>query len=247
MVGEALVLANEHVTVPGKDGRPTKMSECWQDMHAYWRVTEWIVRHIQHSSQPELAASRALLERLWRRDLFVCSGEILLDISQGEVAPKAPQIVQQLHKLKRSVPPAETLEEAEQEVVAMQVLGDQDIFVTVIKLGYGMKGKNPVSDGTTFFLPQKDISGGVLEHGQIYQDSISRLIPKEYEEVYVRVFARHKSQKAALNRLFNRWGALMARSPRATNELAPHRNVGASASTNASPLPSPAKSTHARD
>jgi len=54
MVGEALVLANEHFTVPGKDGKATKMSECWQDMHAYWRVTEWVVRFIQHSSQVRL-------------------------------------------------------------------------------------------------------------------------------------------------------------------------------------------------
>jgi len=233
MVGEALVLANDYVTVPGKDGKATKMSECWQDMHAYWRITEWIVKFIQHSSQPELAPSRDLLNRLWKRDLFVCSGEILLDLQGGETAPKSAQIVQQLHKLKRSIPPAETIEEAEAEVHAMKVIGEDDIFVTVIKLGYGMKGKNPVSDGTTFFLPSKDpgTAGTVLEMGQVYQDSISRLIPREYEEVYVRVFARYKLQKAALTRLFNRWGNQMARSPRATNELAPHRNMGSSSTS----------------
>jgi len=242
MVGEALVLANDYFTVPGKGGKATKMSECWQDMHAYWRFTEWVVKAIQHSSQPELAPSRDLLNRLWKRDLFVCSGEILLDLQGGETAPKSVQIVKQLHKLKRSVPPAETLEEAEREVHAMKIIEDNDIFVTVIKLGYGMKGKNPVSDGTTFFLPSKEPgqAGTVLEMGQVYQDSISRLIPREYEEVYVRVFARHKTQKAALTRLFNRWGNQMARSPRATNELAPHRNTGTSTSPSASNTPTKA-------
>ena len=161
----------------------------------------------------------------------------------GECAPKSAQIVQQLHKLKKAAPPAVTLQAAEAELQAMQAIGDDDIFVTVIKLGYGMKGKNPVSDGTTFFLPSKEpgSAGAVLEMGQVYQDSISRLIPREYEEVYVRVFARYKAQKAALTRLFSRWGEQMARSPRATNELAPHRNTGTSPSASASASNSPAK------
>ena len=223
MVGEALVLANDHFTVPGKDGKPTKMSDCHKDMHAYWRITEWIVRYIQHSTIPELAPSRAILERLWKRDLFVCSGEILLDMEQDGIRSlKPPAIVSQLQKLKKAIPPCDTLEEAEAEIATMKVIGDDDIFCTMFKLGYGMKGKNPVSDGTTFFLPAKDGSGAV-EVGHVGQDSISRLIPKEYEEIYVRVFARHKSQTPALKRLFTRWCATMNKTPLTTSQLSPHK------------------------
>ena len=233
MVAEALILANDHFTVPGQGGRPTKMSECHLDMHAYWRITEWIVRHIQHSTMPELAASRDLLERLWKRDLFVCVGEILVDKDHLEatgVVLKSSEIVKQLHKLKRSIPPAETLAEAEAEVNAMKEIGDDDVFVTVIKLGYGMKGKNPVSDGTTFFLPSKDGSGKV-EIGQVLQESISRLIPKEYEEIYVRVFARYSNQKAPLKRLFERWGAQLRTNSPSTSSLSPHKGTDSSTST----------------
>ncbi len=203
MVGEALYLANDHFTVPGKDGKPTKMSECHKDMHAYWRITEWIVKYIQHSTIPELKPSRDILDRLWKRDLFTCAGEILLDMEQALPgnALKPNEIVNQLNKLKKTIPSCDSIAEAEAEIEAMKVLGDDDIFATSFKLGYGMKGKNPVSDGTTFFLPSKDGSGKI-EVGSVAQDSISRMIPKEYEEMYVRVFARHKSQIPTLKRLF---------------------------------------------
>jgi deoxynucleoside triphosphate triphosphohydrolase SAMHD1 len=225
MVGEALILANDHFTVPGKDGVPTKMSDSYRDMHAYWRITEWIVKYIQHSTIPELEPSRDLLNRLWKRDLFVCAGEILLDMEQTDIASlKAPAIVAQLQKLKKAIPSCNSLEEAEAEVKAMKVLGDNDIFVTMFKLGYGMKGKNPVSDCTTFFIPSKDGSGAV-EVGHVGQDSVSRLIPKEYEEKYVRVFARHKSQVPALKRLFSRWCSHKNRTSLATSQISPMKGA----------------------
>ncbi len=241
MVAEALILANDYFTVPGDGGRPTKMSECAKDMHAYWRITEWIVRHIQHSTIPELAPSRALLERLWTRDLFVCAGEILVDKaqleSQGKSASlKSVEIVKQLHELRinecaeitesQSNAGAELWTDA--ELNALKTIGENDIFVTVIKLGYGMKGKNPVSDGTTFFLPSKDGSGKV-EIGQVLQDSISRLIPKEYEEMYVRVFARHRHQKTVLKKIFDKWGEQLCcasvSSSASTSQLSPHKGT----------------------
>lgn len=58
------------------------MSECPQDMHAYWRLGEYLLRSIQHSTNPELAGGRAILHRLFSRDLFACAGEILLSAEQ---------------------------------------------------------------------------------------------------------------------------------------------------------------------
>ena len=49
MVTEVLKLADPFILIPGKDGRPTKMSECPFDMHAYWRLGEYILKQIENS------------------------------------------------------------------------------------------------------------------------------------------------------------------------------------------------------
>lgn len=56
MLAEALVLANPHIHVPGRDdeGRMVarRMSECPRDYHAYWRLGEYLVRNIENSMLP---------------------------------------------------------------------------------------------------------------------------------------------------------------------------------------------------
>ena len=47
---------------------------------------------------------------------------------------------------------------------------------------------------------QEDVTIGVVS-----QETLSRLLPTEYEEKYVRVFARHKAQKGAIAAIFKRW------------------------------------------
>jgi hypothetical protein len=65
MIVEALRSADDHILIPG---RPTedelkvqkyengiamrKMSECAKDFHAYWRLTEYVLRMIEHSVDP---------------------------------------------------------------------------------------------------------------------------------------------------------------------------------------------------
>ena len=41
--------------------------------------------------------------------------------------------------------------------------------------------------------------------GVVAQETLSRLLPTEYEEKFVRVFARHKSQKDAIAIIFKKW------------------------------------------
>ena len=141
MIGEALVLANDFIKMPGKDGKPTRMSECWLDMHAYWRFTEFIVRMIQHSTQPELASSRQLIERVFARDLFVCVGEFLLKTADNKKYSNH-SVLTALRKINR-----------EQAQHSEPLVGDDDIFVSIVKMGWGTN-KNPI-DQVAFYLPVK--------------------------------------------------------------------------------------------
>lgn len=52
MLSEVLILADPFVTIPGKGGVPRRMSECATDLHAYWRLTDYIVKLIENSSDP---------------------------------------------------------------------------------------------------------------------------------------------------------------------------------------------------
>lgn len=36
-------------------------------------------------------------------------------------------------------------------------------------------------------------------------DAISRIIPREFEEVYIRVFTRHKAQQSYVQQIFTEW------------------------------------------
>ena len=242
MIGEALVLANDYIKMPGKNGKPTRMSECWLDMHAYWRYTEFIVRMIQHSTQPELAASRKLIERVFARDLFVCVGEFLLKTTDNKKYSN-DSVQAALRKIN-----------GERDQQSSPPIGDDDIFVSIVKMGWGTN-KNPIEQ-VAFYLPVKRESAGTngmsptssqsslpdlsvdgidksrvslgashrssnsgssskvsnadgpgeeVTIGVVTQETLSRLLPTEYEEKYVRVFARHKAQKEAIATIFKRW------------------------------------------
>ena len=286
MIAEALVLANDYITVPGKDNKPTRMSECWRDMHAYWRFTEYIVRQIQHSTQPELAPARHLIERVFNRDLFVCVGEFLLKTRDNRKYTNNI-VLQALRDIKN-----ETGEGKGTDAVA-----DDDIFVSLVKMGWGTN-KNPIEQ-VAFYLPSKgsgsgrgsssgaenkdidggngsstgytslpgsqlsfsdlnpdgidarhvslggfddlgddqsnsqpgyDYSNGCKEEdvtiGVVTQETLSRLLPTEYEEKYVRVFARHKAQKGIIAAIFKTWIQREMGKDAAQPPLSPIRNNG---------------------
>jgi hypothetical protein len=208
MIAEAFVLADPHFTVPGEKGAARRMSECTKDMHAYWRLSEYVLRSIQHSFSPELAPAQAVIERLFRRDLFACAGEVLLSAEQSKVLAKggAEGVKEQLWALREEwiARPG-----AEESSGALKEVGKNDIFCAVVKIGYGKGGLNPVSELTSFYLPVKtpdgETSRGSVDIGVVPQESVSRLVPREYEETFIRVFTRSRAHKAAVADLFQSW------------------------------------------
>lgn len=49
MLVEVLKLSDDYIFIPGKDNVMRKMSECPNDYHAYWRLTEYILKMIENS------------------------------------------------------------------------------------------------------------------------------------------------------------------------------------------------------
>ena len=209
MIVEALVDADPYIFIPGKDGVLKRMSETPTDFHAYWKYSEYIIKQIEHSYDPNLQASRNMISRIRKRDLFTLVGEILLSPSQKDhLVGGADAVIQQIIELKNK------------NVDISSKVDDKDIFCTVTKLGYGSGGHDPVTKSTTFYKPVKDSddfdnndnddviqtsADGKVIIGILPPDSVSRLIPKEFEEIIVRVFARRSDQCKSIKILFDEW------------------------------------------
>ncbi|XP_038069851.1 deoxynucleoside triphosphate triphosphohydrolase SAMHD1-like [Patiria miniata] len=75
MLVEALVKANDHFLVKGKEGNMLQMSEAIDDMVAYTNMTDDIILQIMRSDEPALAESRHILEMVQRRELYKFIGK----------------------------------------------------------------------------------------------------------------------------------------------------------------------------
>jgi HD superfamily phosphohydrolase len=237
MVSEVFVLAANHIFIPGRNNVPCDLKHCVFDMHAYWKLGEYLLKQIENSVAPELEPARKALLRLRKRDMMAYVGEVLLDPADSAIIKM----------------PAEAIK---QQIVGMlahcsdnngeNALKNEDLFVTIIKMGYGKGGRDPVSELTTFYTPIKASSrSGQAESSLLIEedgasdvgvgsgngwnigslpagsfgvfsvcsfvdfsvvwltaDSISRLIPREFQETYVRVYCRYKNQQPIALQLF---------------------------------------------
>ena len=125
MIVEALALANDHLLFPGSGGRKLRMSECCEDMEAYWQLSEYIFKMIEFSESAELAPARSLIQRLWRRDLFPFVDERVLAKEDEEIG-------------KRKSLPKEVVEILREMGVDASAVADEDVLrkLNVILCGY---------------------------------------------------------------------------------------------------------------
>lgn len=221
MIVEALILADPFIFVEGKDGLK-RMSEATSDFHAYWKYSEYILKQIEHSYDPNLKSSRDMILRIRKRDLFSLSGELLLSPESKKDLKDYDTVIQELIAIKKS------------HIDIDSRVDDKDIFCTIAKLGYGAGGKDPVTKMTTFYKPIKNndnddsinsfipndnddsnsnSNSEEVQIGVLPPDSVSRLIPREFEEIIVRVFARNKEQNKDVKVLFNEWSKKFLMNP----------------------------------
>lgn len=134
MLTEVFKLADPFVLLPGKDRTPTRMSECPQDMHAYWRLGEYILKQIENSLDERLAPAQEMIARIRSRDLFPFVGQTLLasnEYNSGVSKHMHDEIMSILQKQGKTG------------------VESQDVFCSVVRMGYGKGGKNPVTGAHT--------------------------------------------------------------------------------------------------
>jgi hypothetical protein len=159
-----------------------------------------------------------MIHRLRKRDLFCFAGETILNtkIITQLLGPKDQselKIKQQLIELiagnnkvnnnddNHDGPKTKKLRSIE--------IREADLFCQIVSIGYGKGNLNPVSDLTSFYAPTKDIGDTTTSTGPIKwkvgvipEGSISRIVPKEFEEVYIRVYSKNKDQLPTVRSAF---------------------------------------------
>jgi len=181
MIADALLKADPFFHVSTASGKQLRLSETVRDMAGYEQLTDSVLRQIRMTTAPELAPARELLERIYRRDLYVFVGQLLLDADPGAAAEP---------------PTSSDLSSAD--------LAEGDVYVEIVRINYGMKDQNPV-DKVNFYNPK---DGGAV--GPIPGSKVSCLIPHVFEERYVRCYARRKEKQEAAAQAFQRWATRVA-------------------------------------
>ncbi|KAG0019428.1 SAM domain and HD [Entomortierella chlamydospora] len=188
----------------------------------YLYLTDDIVRRIESSRKPGLEESKAILKRIRTRNLYKFVDELLI--------PR-----EKLGRLtKQNVNAA--------EIVSCQGpndhLKEEDVIVEFLKNNYAMKDQNPV-DNIKFFSKNNHT---VSYH--IPKEKVSSLIPSEFQENIIRVFARDPSKVKAVHQSFRRLMSRFYRTSDGSTNLPPSstspyydsRNTTPERSTSNAPL-----------
>lgn len=176
MITEALIKANEHVFLLGKDRKPVKISDCIHDMYAYTRLNDSIIHTILQSTDEKLEYSREILSQLERRQLYKFVGQSLTDCDELEE------------------------ERIKQEIIdSSDMLSADDIIVQVVTFDYGMKDENPV-DKMRFYT--KDDPNIPL---RVHRDHVSRMLPKVFTEKVIQVYCKNPNTESKAKDLFDHW------------------------------------------
>ncbi|KAF8986496.1 SAM domain and HD [Entomortierella lignicola] len=165
----------------------------------YLHLTDDIVRQIERSRQPGLDESKAILKRIRTRNLYKFVDELLI--------PR-----EKLGRLtKKNINSA--------EIISCQGpndhLKEEDVIVEFLKNNYAMKDQNPV-DGIKFFSKNNH---SVSYH--IPKEKVSSLIPSEFQENIIRVFARDPSKVRAVHESFRRLMSKFYRTSDGSSNLPP--------------------------
>uniref|UniRef100_A0A8C4SHA4 Deoxynucleoside triphosphate triphosphohydrolase SAMHD1 n=1 Tax=Erpetoichthys calabaricus TaxID=27687 RepID=A0A8C4SHA4_ERPCA len=188
MITEAFLKADPYIQIEGTEGKKCTISNAIEDMEAYTKLTDNIFLNILHSSTPELAEARAILNNVVQRRLYKCVGqtqprpgtvikEVNLDVYSNEIANAFPQ---------------------GNKGVKLQA---DDFIIDIIQMDYGMKEKNPVNN-VRFYCkndPEKAI--------RIRKDQVSQLLPEKFAEQLIRVFCKKTDDKSieAAYKCFVKW------------------------------------------
>lgn len=172
MIRDALVLANEHFLIPGRE-EMCKMSECIDDMWAYSKLNDSILDMIKFDKNPALQPAQELIHRIESRQLYKYIGQTApidsrelsykrTDGWQGELADEIVKCSSQ----------------------NLDGIDANDLLVDIVTFDYGSKEDNPVNH-MRFYSKSKPNDAFKLT-----RDHVSCMLPNLFSEKYIRLYCK---------------------------------------------------------
>lgn len=212
MICEALLLANEHLLIPGLNGHLLKLSDTIYDMVAYTKVTDSLFLRIMHSTEPELEEARRILENVQCRRLYRFIGQTNPKPGREDVMDWQNRIIDQMMKCAQDAVSLSLPDVTGDAMVAGQdsallrefcrevgwqhrkcsqarekrqtAFSADDIVVLVSKFDYGMQNRNPV-DHVRFYTKANPTVAV-----QVRKNQVSQMLPENFSEKCIRVYCK---------------------------------------------------------
>ncbi|KAK2897551.1 deoxynucleoside triphosphate triphosphohydrolase SAMHD1-like isoform X1 [Channa argus] len=184
MITDALLKAKNAIKFEGSGGKLVSLVNITEDMEAFTQLTDQVFEHILFSSSPDLAQAKSILQRIMSRDLYKYVGQVLDDKPTKE----------KIDSLKTKLVQAQT-----------EALPDNRMHtlfeVTIVSMDYGMKEEDPINNAYFYSKHSPDTAF------KIPQDQVSKLLPKQFSEKFIRVYWKTTDSKSleAAKRQFEVW------------------------------------------
>ncbi|XP_076810030.1 deoxynucleoside triphosphate triphosphohydrolase SAMHD1-like isoform X1 [Clavelina lepadiformis] len=186
MICDALVLADQHIKISGKDGIMRSISKSIDDMVAYEKLTDNIFYQILYSTDQhaDMNKAREILNRILCRNLYKHVGTKKLPSSKERSKNSS------MH----SKIPGEIA-----ELDVDKELRKEDIVVNDFYIDYCMGAKNPCDH---YWFYSKDEPNTPR---RINKDEISDMFPKTFQDWGIQVFCKEPTKFKKVKQCFQKW------------------------------------------
>ncbi|CAI8021437.1 Deoxynucleoside triphosphate triphosphohydrolase SAMHD1, partial [Geodia barretti] len=185
MITEALVAADDHLLIPGKDGEKVKMSRAIKDPVAFTRLTDQVLQQIQLSDDPNLQQAKDILAKVEKRRLYKHVGQTQAQkpLTKADGARICSEMINSLSP-----------DDLERD--GLPSLSEEDIIVLIATFDYGKKAENPIDQARFYTKENPD------KAEKVCKDQVSQMLPPIFREQQIRVVCR-KDDKPSLDAALN--------------------------------------------
>lgn len=148
------------------------IADATEDVAAYAKLTDCVLKEIENSVDPRLDEARKLIMRIRTRQLYKLVDETVLPVDAPSVLGEVT-----VAQLLDCYPPSRS------------VLSASDLHTQNLRINYAMKDKNPVDSVHFFHKHHRDISF------RIPKEKVSHVIPQHFQERILRVFLKDVTEE----------------------------------------------------
>ena len=174
------------------------ISRSVDDQEEYTNLTDSIILEILRSKDKskEVNDAQQILRKIQTRQVYKLCGQV--NAFQEDSAGSTEQLKEQRKEVfekEESKIAEEILDSCDEDEKG--VISSSDIFVHKVSISYGMKGNDPINSVTFYSKDEEAVKAR--------KEQISELLPKTFQDGYIRVYCKDPAKKNAVKECFKTW------------------------------------------